>query len=159
MAVLNYSVSICYQGTVQQFHMLCFKVQNVSNWIIIWTKFSTVSSSGPNQCLLFVLTTYLSFSDKLCCRRLSSYNEQKPGKKCRKTEEIRSGLTLKRVFIGEQGYNVPAWYILGNKSKDDVDDSECVISKCNFACLQSFRNWRGVWNKALSDFWCNVKFP
>ena len=19
-------------------------------------------------------------------------------------------------------------------------------------------NWRGVWNKALSDFWCNVKF-
>ena len=19
-------------------------------------------------------------------------------------------------------------------------------------------NWRGVWNKALSDFWCNAKF-
>ena len=19
-------------------------------------------------------------------------------------------------------------------------------------------NWRGVWSKALSDFWCNVKF-
>ena len=22
----------------------------------------------------------------------------------------------------------------------------------------TFNNWRGVWNKALSDFWCNVKF-
>ena len=22
----------------------------------------------------------------------------------------------------------------------------------------SKNNWRGVWNKALSDFWCNVKF-
>ena len=22
----------------------------------------------------------------------------------------------------------------------------------------SSNNWRGVWNKALSDFWCNVKF-
>ena len=22
----------------------------------------------------------------------------------------------------------------------------------------SSSNWRGVWNKALSDFWCNVKF-
>ena len=24
----------------------------------------------------------------------------------------------------------------------------------NLICI----NWRGVWNKALSDFWCNVKF-
>ena len=23
--------------------------------------------------------------------------------------------------------------------------------------FQIFDNWRGVWNKALSDFWCNVK--
>ena len=28
-------------------------------------------------------------------------------------------------------------------------------------CIRSFVIyfiWRGVWNKALSDFWCNVKF-
>jgi len=56
----------------------------IANRIISWTKFSTVFASGPNQCLLFVLTTYLSFSDKLCCRRLSSYNEQKPGKNAEK---------------------------------------------------------------------------
>ena len=24
--------------------------------------------------------------------------------------------------------------------------------------MGSHSNWRGVWNKALSDFWCNVKF-
>ena len=24
--------------------------------------------------------------------------------------------------------------------------------------LYATNNWRGVWNKALSDFWCNVKF-
>ena len=24
--------------------------------------------------------------------------------------------------------------------------------------LSWINNWRGVWNKALSDFWCNVKF-
>ena len=24
--------------------------------------------------------------------------------------------------------------------------------------IQLVYNWRGVWNKALSDFWCNVKF-
>ena len=32
-----------------------------------------------------------------------------------------------------------------------------------YSCIQTrlngqYNNWRGVWNKALSDFWCNVKF-
>ena len=29
---------------------------------------------------------------------------------------------------------------------------------CNFDAFYHSFNWRGVWNKALSDFWCNVKF-
>ena len=24
--------------------------------------------------------------------------------------------------------------------------------------MKVLKNWRGVWNKALSDFWCNLKF-
>ena len=28
---------------------------------------------------------------------------------------------------------------------------------CTLFSMDSY-NWRGVWNKALSDFWCNVKF-
>ena len=32
-------------------------------------------------------------------------------------------------------------------------------SHCSFtSCLMATINWRGEWNKALSDFWCNVKF-
>ena len=27
-----------------------------------------------------------------------------------------------------------------------------------FAIVDLKNNWRGVWNKALSDFWYNVKF-
>ena len=30
------------------------------------------------------------------------------------------------------------------------------VHKNNNKCYHN--NWRGVWNKALSDFWCNVKF-
>jgi len=28
----------------------------------------------------------------------------------------------------------------------------------NFSSSLKSDNWRGVWDKALSDFWCNVKF-
>ena len=31
--------------------------------------------------------------------------------------------------------------LVGSLSKDDVDDSQKVISKCNFAFLQSFLNY------------------
>ena len=30
------------------------------------------------------------------------------------------------------------------------------VTSAKHAVLRN--NWRGVWNKALSDFWCNVKF-
>ena len=32
------------------------------------------------------------------------------------------------------------------------------VAKINNKRLGLISNWRGVWNKALSDFWCNVKF-
>ena len=34
---------------------------------------------------------------------------------------------------------------------------ELVCYSTDFQVV-TFLNWRGLWNKALSDFWCNVKF-
>ena len=38
-------------------------------------------------------------------------------------------------------YMLPTASIIGSLSKHAVDDSENIISKCNFAFLQSFRNY------------------
>ena len=38
-------------------------------------------------------------------------------------------------------YMLPTASIIGTLSKHAVDDSENIISKCNFAFLQSFRNY------------------
>lgn len=54
----------------------------------------------PTRCLLLVLTTYLSFSDKFCCRRLSSYNEVEPGKKPEK-QRILDVVSLKTGLYWE----------------------------------------------------------
>ena len=37
-------------------------------------------------------------------------------------------------------------------------DWETIITQDTMKKKKWFCNWRGVWNKALSDFWCNVKF-
>ena len=33
-----------------------------------------------------------------------------------------------------------------------------LLMNANDVIDNNNKYWRGVWNKALSDFWCNVKF-
>ena len=41
-------------------------------------------------------------------------------------------------------------------SSNDDNSRDLELSSAEEA--EKYYNWRGVWNKALSDFWCNVKF-
>ena len=41
-------------------------------------------------------------------------------------------------------------------SSNDDNSRDLELSSAEEA--EKYYNWRGVWNKALSDFWCNAKF-
>jgi len=57
------------------------------------------------------------------------------------------------------------WEVKGSISAVSQPRRKCYLNNEAFSeklglRLQSrvVNNWRGVWNKALSDFWCNAKF-
>ena len=41
-------------------------------------------------------------------------------------------------------------------SSNDDNSRDLELSSAEEA--EKYYNWWGVWNKALSDFWCNAKF-
>ena len=44
------------------------------------------------------------------------------------------------------------------KDTDYVVNNMFLVDISSMHSHYEHNNWRGAWNKALSDFWCNVKF-